>query len=98
MDDVPSIGFHSLRKKYKLSIRQYIGSKGYWIGAKVIFSGKNEAYFYKPVKIQRFDCNLLKFNQHSLNLVRTDLCFSHSNDLNHTSKSFDERGLSYIIK
>ena len=31
----------------------------------------------------------MKFNQHSLNLGRIDLCFSHSNDLNHTSKSFD---------
>ena len=31
----------------------------------------------------------MKFNQHRLNLGRIDLCFSHSNDLNHTSKSFD---------
>ena len=31
----------------------------------------------------------MKFKQHSLNLGRIDLCFSHSNDLNHTSKSFD---------
>lgn len=89
MDDVPSIGFHGLKKKYKVSIRQYTGSKGYWIGTKIIFSGKNAAYFYKLVKTQRFDWNLLKFNQHSLNLGRIDLCFSHSNDLNHTSKSFD---------
>ena len=32
----------------------------------------------------------MKFNQHSLNLGRIDLCFSHSNDLNHTNKSFDK--------
>lgn len=89
MDDVPSIGFHDLKKKYKVSIRQYTGSKGYWIGTKIIFSGKNAAYFYKLVKTQRFDWNLLKFNQHSLTLGRIDLCFSHSNDLNQTSKSFD---------
>ena len=31
----------------------------------------------------------MKFNQHSLTLGRIDLCFSHSNDLNHTSKSLD---------
>ena len=47
------------------------------------------AYFYKLVKTQKFDWNLLKFNQHSLTLSRIDLCFSHSNDLNYTSKSFD---------
>ena len=89
MDDVPSIGFHGFKKKYKVFIRQYTGSKGYWIGTKIIFSGKNATYLYKLVKTQRFDWNLLKFNQHSLTLGRIDLCFSHSNDLNHTSKSFD---------
>ena len=31
----------------------------------------------------------MKFNQHSLNLGRIDLCFSRPNDSNHTSKSFD---------
>ena len=40
IDDVPSIGLHGLKKKYKVSLRQYRGSKGYWIGAKVILSGK----------------------------------------------------------
>ena len=29
MDDVPSIGFHGLKKKYKVSIRQYTESKSY---------------------------------------------------------------------
>ena len=47
MDDVPSIGFHGLKKKYKVSIRQYTGSKGYWVGTKIIFSGKDAAYFYE---------------------------------------------------
>ena len=50
MDDVPSIGFHGLKKRYKVSIRQYTGSKGYWVGTKIIFSGKDAAYFYKLVK------------------------------------------------
>ena len=27
MDDVPSIGFHGFKKRYKVSIRQYTGSK-----------------------------------------------------------------------
>ena len=31
----------------------------------------------------------MKFEQHSLRLGQIDFCFSHSNDLNHTSKSFD---------
>ena len=31
----------------------------------------------------------MKFDGHTLNLGQIDLCFSRSNDLNHTSKSFD---------
>ena len=45
IDDVHCIGYHGLNKKYKVFIRQYTGSKGYWIGAKVIFSGKNASDF-----------------------------------------------------
>jgi hypothetical protein len=90
VDDVPTIGFHGLKKKYKVSIRQYTGSKGFWVGTQIIFSGENAAYFYKLVKTQRFDWNILKSNQHSLNLGRIDLFFSHSNDLNHTNELFDE--------
>ena len=89
MDDVPCIGFHRLKKKYKVSIRQYTGSKGYWVGTKIIFSGKDAAYFYKLIKTQIFDWGLLKFDEHSLSLGRIDLCFSRPNDLNHTSKLFD---------
>ena len=29
IDDVSSTGFHGLKKKYMVSIRQYTGSKGY---------------------------------------------------------------------
>lgn len=32
IDNVPTIGFHGLKKKYKVSVRQYRGSKGYWVG------------------------------------------------------------------
>jgi hypothetical protein len=45
IDDVPTIEFHALKKKYKVSVRQYTGSKGYWVGTQIIFSGKNAAYF-----------------------------------------------------
>ena len=86
IDDVPSIGFHGLRKKYKVSIRQYRGSKGYWVGTQIIFSGKNAAYFYKLIKTQRFDWGLLKFDQQTLSLGRIDLCFSRFNGFNHTTK------------
>ena len=51
MDDVPSIGFHGFKKKYKVSIPQY--TKGYWVGTKIIFSGKNAAYLYKLIKTQK---------------------------------------------
>jgi len=76
-------------KKYEVSIRQCTGYKGYWVGTKIIFSGKNAAYSYKLIKTQRFVWNLLKFDERSLSLGRIDLCFSRPNDLNHTSKSFD---------
>ena len=89
IDDVPSIGFHGLKKKYKVSIRQYTGSKGYWVGTQIIFSGKNAAYFYKLIQTQRFNWDLLKFEEHTLTLGRIDLCFSRPNDANHKSRSFD---------
>lgn len=55
IDGKPEIGFHGLRKKYKVPIHQYTGSKGYWIGTKIIFSDKNAASFYKLLKTQNFD-------------------------------------------
>ena len=89
IDDLPNIGYHGLKKKYKVSIRQYTGSKDYWVGTKIIFYGKNAAYLSKLIKTQRFDWSLLKFDDGSLSLGRIDLCFSRPNDLNDTSKSFD---------
>ena len=68
MDDVPRIGYHDLNKKYKVSIRQYTGSKGYWVGTKVIFSGKDAAHFYKLIKTQKFDWKILMIDQHTLSL------------------------------
>ena len=89
MDDVPSISYHGLKKKYKVSIHQYTGSKGYWIGTRIIFSGKNASYFYKLFKTGKFDLSLLKFEEHILSLGRIDVCFSRPNDWSHTSKLFD---------
>lgn len=53
IDDVPCIGYHGLNKKYKVFIRQYRGSKGYWIGTKVIFSGKMRLIFMNLSKLKR---------------------------------------------
>lgn len=89
MDDVPSIGYHGFKKKYKVSIHQYTGSKGYWIGTRIIFSGKNASYFYKLLKTGKFDWSLLKFEEHILSLGRIDVCFSRPNNWSHTSKLFD---------
>jgi len=89
MDNVPSIGYHGFKKKYKVSIHQYTGSKGYWIGTRIIFSGKNASYFYKLFKTGKFDLSLLKFEEHILSLGRIDVCFSRPNDWSHTSKLFD---------
>ena len=55
IDDKPEIGFHGLRKTYKVSIHQYTGSKGYWIEIKIIFFSKNASYFYKLFKTRNFD-------------------------------------------
>ena len=89
IDDVPSIRDHGFKKKYKVSIHQHTGSKGYWIGTRIIFSGKNASYFYKLLKTGKFDLSLLKFEEHILSLGRIDVCFSRPNDWSHTSKLFD---------
>jgi hypothetical protein len=77
------------KKKSKVSVRQYTGSKSYWVGTQIIFSGKNASYFYNLIKTQNFDWSILKFEQHSLRLGRIDLCFSRNNGPNDTIKSFD---------
>nr|UKC63234.1 hypothetical protein [Haslea ostrearia] len=89
IDDVPKIGYHGLKKKHKVSVRQYTGSKGHWVGTRIIFSGKDAAYCYNLIKTQKFDWKILRVDQHNLSLGRIDLCFSRPNDLNNTSKSFD---------
>lgn len=81
------IYFSDCQNSYNVLLRQC--SKTHWIGTQIIFSGKNGAYFYKLIKTQNFDWNILKFDDHFLSLSRVDLCFSRSNDLNHTSKLFD---------
>jgi len=90
IDGKPEIQFHGLRKKYKVYIHQYMGSKGYWIGTKITFSGKNANYFYNLLKNQNFDWSLLKLKEHNLSLGRIDLCFSLMNNFSLTSKSFDK--------
>jgi len=89
IDDEPKIGFHGFKKKYKVSVRQYTGSKGYWVGTQIIFSGKNAAHFYKLIKTQEFDWKILMTDQHTLSLGRIDLYFSRTNGSNDTIKSFD---------
>ena len=76
IDDVPTIGFHGLKKKSKVSVRQYTGSKSYWVGTQIIFSGKDAAYFYKLLKTKKLDWSLLKFDGHKLSLCQVNLYFS----------------------
>lgn len=68
IDDEPKIGFHGFKKKYKVSVREYTGSKGYWVGTQIIFSGKDAAHFYKLIKTQKFDWQILMVDQHTLSL------------------------------
>ena len=89
VNDVPMIGYHGLKKKHKVSIRQHTKSKGNWVGTQIIFSGEDAAHFYTLIKTRKFDCNILRVGQHNLSLGRIDLCFSRPNGLNNTSRSFD---------
>jgi len=75
IDGGPGIGFHGLKKKYKVFIRQYMGSKGYWFGTQIIFSGKDAANCYNLIKTQKFDWTILMMDQHTLSLGRIDLYF-----------------------
>ena len=61
-----------MKKKYKVSIRQYTGSKSYWVGTQIVFSGEDAAYFYKFIKTEKLDWSLLKFGGHNLSLGRID--------------------------
>jgi len=81
---------YGFKKKHKVSIRQYTGSKGHWVGTRIIFSGKNAAFFYKLLQTQRFHWDVLKIDQQALSLGRIDLCFSRPSGLNHTSRLFDK--------
>ena len=81
------IYFSNCQNSYNALLRQY--RKTHWVGTQIIFSGKNGAYFYKLIKTHKFDWDILNFDGHFLSLSRVDLCFSRSNDLNHTSKLFD---------
>ena len=87
MSDGSKIGYSGLRNKYKVCLREYASYR--WVGTQVIFSGENAAYFYKLVKTQKFDWEILKVDQCTLSLGRIDLCFCRTNDSNHTTKSFD---------
>lgn len=89
IDSKSHISSHGSKKKYKVSIRQYTGSKGYWVGTQVIFSGKDAAHCYKLIKTQKFDWKTLMIDQHPLSLGRIDLCFSRTNGSNDTIESFD---------
>jgi hypothetical protein len=89
IDGEPNMSYHGLTKKYKVSIRQYTGSKGYWVGTQIIFSAKDAAHCYNLIKTQKFDWETLKMDQNALSLGRIDLYFSRTNGPNDTIKSFD---------
>ena len=89
IDGEPNMSYHGFKKKYKVSIRQYTGSKGYWVGTQIIFSGKDAAHCYNLIKTQKFDWDTLTMGQHNLSLGRIDLYFSRTNGPNDTIKSFD---------
>ena len=90
IDGKPSTSYHGLKKKFKVSIHQYTGDKGYWVGTQIIFSGKDAAHCYKLIKNQKFDWKILTAYQYPLRLSRIDLCFSRPNGSSHTIKLFDE--------
>ena len=54
IDDKSILIPQNLKKKSKVSIWHYTGSRGYWLGTQVIFSGKNAAQFYRLIKNHEF--------------------------------------------
>jgi hypothetical protein len=86
----PYVSYHGLKKKYKVSIRQSTGFKGYWVGTQIIFSGKDADHCYNLIKMQEFDWNIFLMDHPTLSLGRIDLCFCRTNGPNDTMKSFDE--------
>ena len=89
IDCKPYMGFHNFKNPYKVSIRQYTGSKSYWIGTQIIFFGKNAAYCSNLIKTQKFDWKILIAYQCKLSLGRIDLYFSRTNNFSDTVKLFD---------
>lgn len=59
MDGKPNMSYHGFKKKYKVSIRQYSGSKSHWVGTQIIFSGKDAAHCYNLIKTQKLVGRLL---------------------------------------
>ncbi len=84
IDGEPYVSYHGLKKKYKVSIRQSTGFKGYWVGTQIIFSGKDAAHCYNLIKMQEFDWNILLMDHPTLSLGRIDLCFCRTNGPNDT--------------
>ena len=87
IDGKEKISFYGVRKNYKVSVLQY--TESYWVGTQIVFSGKNAAYFYRLIKSQKFDWEILMIDEYTLNLGRIDLCFSRTNHLNDTIDSLD---------
>ena len=88
----PTMSYHGFKKKSKVSIWQYTGSKGYWVGTQIIFSGKDASRCYNLIKTQKFDLETLMLDQHTLSLGRIDLCFSRTNGPNDTIKFLSDTG------
>ena len=89
MDGKPNMSYHGFKKKYKVSIRQYSGSKSHWVGTQIIFSGKDAAHCYNLIKTQKIGWETLMVDGHTLSLGRIDLYFCRTNGFNDTIQSFD---------
>ena len=77
------MSYHGFKKKYKVYIRQYTGSKSHRVGTQITFSGKDAARCYNLIKTQKLDLGILMMDQHTLSLGRIDLYFSRTNGETH---------------
>ena len=89
IDGEPKRSYHGLKKKYKVSIRQYTGSKGHWVGTQIIFSGKDAAHYYNLIKTQKICWETMVEDRHTLSLGRIDLYFCRTDGSNDTIQLFD---------
>jgi hypothetical protein len=73
---------YDCQNQFDLSFQQYDydpDSKSFWVGTKIIFSGKNATQFYRFIQTQNFDWSI--FYLQEISLARFDLYYLRSDQI-----------------